>query len=84
MTRWLGELAGFRTASFALKEPTVSSALASLVDALDPHARAQLVRDGHLHPSVIVVVEGSVCADHANTALSDGQTVQLMLPTAGG
>lgn len=84
MTRWLSELAGFQSATLLLERPTVAQALASLIDRLDAPATARLVRGGQLHPSVLVVLEGTVCVNPATTSLSDGQTLQLILPTAGG
>jgi len=84
MTPWLGELVGRTELDLTLRAgATVGDALTELGTTVRDDARARLMVNGRLHPSVLVVVDGGVCRDR-DARLPDGATIRLMLPTAGG
>lgn len=86
LTSRLAELTGFQDESIEIAAgQTLRDALRRLERKLMRGPGACLVEDGHLHPSVLVVVNESACLrGDASIALRDGETIRLMLPIAGG
>lgn len=85
LTQRMAELAGFRRRDVDLPAgAALADAVACLRGELLRNGGAVLVANGGLHPSVLVVVDGSTCPPGANPPLADGSLVELLLPVAGG
>jgi hypothetical protein len=85
LTQRMAELAGFRRRDVDLPLGAgLADALARLRGELLRNGGTALVANGGLHPSVLVVLDGTACPPGANPPLADGSLVQLLLPIAGG
>ncbi|HMB68976.1 MAG TPA: MoaD/ThiS family protein [bacterium] len=87
LTARLAELAGFREGAVEVPQGrTLRDALGALAGTLSEGAGGELLGRERVHPSVLVVVDGCAVAGSrlADTTLTGGETIQLMLPVAGG
>jgi hypothetical protein len=86
VTKRLAEMAGFVGGEVELKEgTTIAQALDVVTGEFVGAESSGLLRDGQLHPSVLVVVDGRACLpDHRALCLAGGERIDLFLPIAGG
>ena len=85
MSLRLREVLGASALSFDLPEGAdLAHALQRLAAHLKTNRGAEFLRDGDLHPSFLVVMNGAVQARERNVPLHDGTSIQLLLPVAGG
>lgn len=59
-------------------------ALHRLAGHLRENRGLEFLRDGALHPSLLVVMNGVVQGRDGTAPLRDGSSIQLLLPVAGG
>jgi hypothetical protein len=86
LTTRLAEVAGFPFETLEIEEgTTLGDALKTFEKALAAGPGAGLAPGGRLHPSVLVVLDGTACvARDRSLPLHGGETIRLMLPVAGG
>lgn len=86
MTRRMAEMAGCTEDVVEVEETaTLADALDALARGLSTRGAAQLLRGERLHPSILVVVRGQARSPHdRDLPLAAGETVELLLPIAGG
>ena len=86
LTRRLAELAGFRSTVVELQNgDTLGDALSNLVRRFSSVGANQLLENGMLHPSILVVVDGSARPKDQNALTLNGEeSIDLLLPIAGG
>ena len=64
---------------------SIKEALAEFVERLGEGSREVLFdKEGELWPSVVLLVNGESAAEGAATRVKSGDTVAVLLPTAGG
>ncbi len=86
MTPWLADMLGAAAIDVDVDVDggiTVNEALAALIARLPRDRSGHIMREGRLHPSVLVVVDGVVCHDR-DVPVNGTTTIRLMLPVAGG
>jgi hypothetical protein len=86
LTKRLAEVAGFPHETLEIDEgATLGDALEAFERAVAAGPGAELAPGGRLHPSVLVVLDGTACiAGDRALPLHGGETIRLMLPVAGG
>ncbi len=86
LTKRLAELAGFRTTMIDLTHGnTLGDVIADLIHRFDSAGAVQLLENGELHPSILVVVDGAARPAEQNAlALQGHESIDLLLPIAGG
>jgi hypothetical protein len=86
MTKRMAEMAGFSEDVVEVEDDaTLEAALGVLARGLSARGARQLLRGDQLHPSVLVILRGQACATHErNLVLGADETVELLLPIAGG
>jgi len=81
----LREIAGAKEVEVAGDRIPISAALKEFAGKYGDKARATLfTSEGELLPSVLLLVNGEAAAAGGETTVSSGDTVQVLLPTAGG
>lgn len=85
LTQRLAEFVGVEELSMELPDTaTVGEAVSRLEGRVDG-ADGRILTEGHaLHPSVLVVVDGEAHARGSDRPLTGGETIELILPVAGG
>jgi len=86
LTRRLSQMSGFEGGEVELREgATLAAALDELAGRFVGTESTSLLRDGQLHPAVLVVVNGETCLPgDRSVPLAGGETIDLFLPVAGG
>jgi molybdopterin converting factor small subunit len=84
LTSRLAEFAGFRERELRLAEgETLAGALRVLEQTFA--SGGPLVPHGRLHPSILVLIDGTAYSrDDGAAPLRGGETIELLLPVAGG
>ena len=81
LTPRLAEIAGAREIPVELpRRATLGEAL----DRLAGEMAHPLTEEGRLHPSILVLFRGEAVRHEEPTPLDDGESIQLLLPVAGG
>ncbi len=81
----LRELAGAKEVEVEGEDLSISEALERFAGKYGEKARTALFdNQGALLPSVLLLVNGEAASDGGSTRVSSGDTVQVLLPTAGG
>ena len=81
----LRDIAGEKEVEVAGDGISVKEALEKFVERLGEGSREVLFdKDGELWPSVLLLVNGESAAEGAATPVKSGDTVAVLLPTAGG
>jgi MoaD family protein len=81
----LREIAGAKEVEVEAEELSIKEALQRFVGKYGDKARATLFdSQGEVLPSVLVLVNGEAAGDGPATRVRKGDTVQVLLPTAGG
>jgi len=81
----LREIAGAKEVQVEGDGIPISAALQEFAGTYGDKARAALFSStGDLLPSVLLLVNGEAAASGAETKVRSGDTVQVLLPTAGG
>ncbi len=86
LTTRLAEVAGFPERTMQIQGgETLADALRTFERTLAEGPGAGLAPGGKLHPSILVVLDGTACTSGDRTLpLRGGETIRLMLPVAGG
>jgi molybdopterin converting factor small subunit len=85
MTKRLAEMAGLSRCVEVGDGRTLGEALQSLSNRLREAGANTLLQNGDLHPSILVVVDGEARSAHdRDLPLAGGETIDLLLPIAGG
>ncbi len=86
LTKRLAEMAGFRDTTLEVDPgKTLDEALSTLVDRFASVGAHELIEDGKLHPSILVVVDGAARpTGHNDLKLTGNESIDLLLPIAGG
>lgn len=85
MTKRLAEMAGLDRAIEVESEPTLGHALRSLALRLRDAGASALLQNEDIHPSILVVVNGEARSTRdQDLPLAGGETIDLLLPIAGG
>ena len=81
----LREIAGAKEVEVDGDDKPIKAALESFAGAYGEKARGALFDgQGELLPSVLLLVNGEAAENSGDTVVSAGDTVQVLLPTAGG
>lgn len=81
----LRDIAGAKEVQIESGAASIKEALVSFAGQYGEKAQAALFdSNGEVLPSVLLLVNGEAVSDGAATRLSTGDTVQVLLPTAGG
>ena len=81
----LREIAGSKEVDVEVEDISIKGALEKFVEKYGEKARRILFnKDGELGPSVLLLVNGETAPDGGETRVSSGDTIQVLLPTAGG
>lgn len=81
----LRDMAGAKEVEVEGDGISVKDALQKLVERLGDGSREVLFNaDGEMWPSVLLLVNGEAAADGPATVVKSGDTVAVLLPTAGG
>ncbi len=81
----LREIAGAKEVEVEGEELSVKEALQRFVVKYGEKAKTTLFdSQGEMLPSVLVLVNGEAASDGAATRVRKGDTIQVLLPTAGG
>jgi MoaD family protein len=81
----LREIAGAKEVEVEGQQLSIEQALEQFAGKYGDKARATLFdKQGELLPSVLLLVNGEAASDGGATRVSSGDTVQVLLPTAGG
>jgi len=81
----LREIAGSKEVEVEGNDLAIRDALEKFVGKYGEKAQHILFKkDGDLAPSVLLLVNGETAVDGGNTQVSSGDTIQVLLPTAGG
>lgn len=81
----LREIAGAKEVTVEGDGLSIKEAIAQFADTYGDRARNVLFdSQGQVLPSVLLLVNGEAVGDGPATRLKSGDTVQILLPTAGG
>ena len=81
----LREIAAAKEVEVEGDDLSIKEALERFAQQHGDEARAVLFdRSGELWPSVLLLVNGQAASEKADTSLKPGDTVSVLLPTAGG
>ena len=85
LSRRLAEMSGLdRRVVEVNGAATLGEALSSLASRLTAVGASALLQNGQLHPSILVVVAGEARPHDRDLPLAGGETIDLLLPIAGG
>jgi MoaD family protein len=81
----LRDIAGSKEVEVEGDGVSIKDALEKLVERFGGESREVLFnKEGELWPSVLLLVNGEAVTEGAATAVKSGDTVAVLLPTAGG